>query len=200
MDRRPRVLLLGDSIRLSYQPFVAAALGEVAEVVGPSANGQYALNTNMHLAQWLGELGRPAIVHWNNGLWDVGHFPFRAPEQTPLDAYVGNLAFILRALRQTQATIIWATTTPVHRARPFLTDGSPYWSLDNSEIDLYNTAARALMDSEGIAIDDLHAVVSADPEAYFAVDQLHLSPVGIEACASAVADSVRLALAGSTAE
>ena len=39
----PKVMLLGDSIRLSYQPLVAERLAGKAEVVGPQINGQFAL-------------------------------------------------------------------------------------------------------------------------------------------------------------
>ena len=38
MSERRRGLLLGDSIRMSYQPIVAKKLAPVAEVVGPQDN------------------------------------------------------------------------------------------------------------------------------------------------------------------
>ncbi|PJB70057.1 MAG: hypothetical protein CO095_09350, partial [Armatimonadetes bacterium CG_4_9_14_3_um_filter_58_7] len=62
----PRVLLVGDSIRVSYQPLVAELLAGKAEIVGPADNCQYALYTLSSIGRWIGELGAPDIVHWNN--------------------------------------------------------------------------------------------------------------------------------------
>ncbi len=45
MNDLPKVLLLGDSIRMSYQPLVAEILTGRAEVVGPADNCQFALYT-----------------------------------------------------------------------------------------------------------------------------------------------------------
>ena len=69
MIDRPRVLLLGDSIRRSYEPHVRRLLAGRAEVVGPAENGQYSLYTLKGLHRWIKALGRPHIVHWNNGIF-----------------------------------------------------------------------------------------------------------------------------------
>ena len=57
MSEIPRVLLLGDSIRMSYQPLVAEILAGKAEVVGPADNCQYSLFTLSSLVRWIGALG-----------------------------------------------------------------------------------------------------------------------------------------------
>jgi len=57
------ILLLGDSIRLSYQPLVAAKLDGRAKVVGPSENCRFALYTLMRLDEWLQECGKPDVIH-----------------------------------------------------------------------------------------------------------------------------------------
>ena len=93
-----KVMLLGDSIRMSYQPLVARLLAGRAEVLGPADNCQYSLYTLSSLARWANELGKPDIVHWNNGLHDAGHNPQRHPIQIPIDMYRANLAHILDAL------------------------------------------------------------------------------------------------------
>ena len=179
----PKVLLLGDSIRMSYQPHVARLLEGRAEVVGPADNCQYTLYTLSSLDRWLGQLGRPDIVHWNNGLHDVGHNPDRSPVQIPMEVYRANLGHILRRLRALPARVIWASMTPVHPERPFRAD---QWSWRNAEIDAYNAAATALMTAEGVPIDDLHSLVWADYGQYLSEDQLHLSAAGQLACAQAV--------------
>lgn len=193
MAQVPRVLLLGDSIRMSYQPHVTRLLeaGREAVVTGPEENCQYSGYTRESLPRWLDALGIPDVVHWNNGLHDVGHNPQRAPVQFPLDTYLDNLEGILATLRRTGARIVWATSTPVHPNRPFRTDA---WSWRNEEIDRYNAAAAEFMREQDVLLDDLHAAVWSNTEAYLAGDMLHLSSLGQQACADAVVATVRNAL------
>jgi len=193
MSELPKVLLLGDSIRMSYQPIVAEKCAGWAEVVGPQENCQFSLYTLSSLNRWLGQSGTPNLVHWNNGIHDVGHNPARRPVQMPLDVYVGNLELILRQLRQTGATVVWATSTPVHPDRPFRDD---QWAWRNEEIDQYNEAALELMRSQDVPVNDLHALVAADPDTLLDSDQLHLSAAGKEKCAEAVVEAIRQNLPG----
>ncbi len=187
MPDLPTLLLLGDSIRMSYQPFVKELLAGRAEVVGPAENGQFALYTLSCLERWLGGPARPDVVHWNNGLHDVGHNPQRRPVQIPLADYLGDLARILARLRRTGAQVVWATTTPIAPGTPFHTDR---WGWRASEIDAYNRAAVELMRSRGVPVNDLHAVVAADPGACIADDDLHLTETGQRRCAEAVVRAV----------
>ncbi|MFH1006161.1 MAG: DUF3365 domain-containing protein [Candidatus Latescibacterota bacterium] len=187
MSELPRVLLLGDSIRVSYQPLVARLLEGRAEVVGPADNCQYSLYTLSSLDRWIGEFGRPDVVHWNNGIHDAGHNPARSPVQIPIEFYRANLAFILDRLTDLTPKVIWASSTPVHPDRPFR---DSEWSWRNEEIDQYNRIARELMESRGVPINDLHALVWADASGMLSEDQLHLSVAGQERCAQAVADCV----------
>ena len=187
MSDNPKLLLLGDSIRMSYQPHVAKMLDGKAEVVGPADNCQYSLFTLSSLNRWLSALGRPDVVHWNNGIHDAGHNPDRAPIQIPLDIYRKNIEFILKRLTATTPKVVWATTTPVHTDRPFR---DTEWSWRNDEIDSYNDAAREVMQEADIPINDLHALVASDHDAYLSDDQLHLSEAGQIACAEAVVRSV----------
>ncbi|MDD5704998.1 MAG: SGNH/GDSL hydrolase family protein [Kiritimatiellae bacterium] len=180
------VLLLGDSIRLSYQPLVAAKLAGRARVVGPSENGRFALYTLMRLDTWLGEFGTPDVVHWNNGLWDLGQCDHRHPRQIPLDDYVGNLELILQRLRATGASILWRNTTAVDAARGWR-DG---WRFDPEDVERYNTAASRLMRRQGIACHDLHAVVHERLDSLLAEDGVHLTQAGQEVCADSVVEQV----------
>ena len=189
MSDTPKVLLLGDSIRMSYQPHVARLLDGKAEVVGPEDNCQYSLYTLSSLHRWIGTLGQPDMVHWNNGIHDSGHNPERSPVQIPIDMYRANLEFILSQLTALTPNVIWATTTPVHPDRPFL---DTEWSWRNEEIDRYNAVARELMESHGLPINDLHALVWANVSEFLREDQLHLSEAGQKACGQAVADCVSM--------
>ena len=187
MEHTPKVLLLGDSIRMSYQPIVANALQGFADIVGPEENCQYSLYTLASLERWLGQLGNPDIVHWNNGIHDVGHNPARSPLQIPIEMYRIILEFILQRLQETGAQIIWATSTPVHPERPFVND---QWSWRNEEIEQYNSVALDLMKNRGIPINDLHSIVMSDVDGNLCEDQLHLSEIGKAECADAVVASI----------
>ena len=189
----PKVLLLGDSIQMSYQPHVATLLSGKALVVGPADNCQYSLFTLSSLDRWVGALGKPDVVHWNNGIHDCGHNPARSPVQIPIEMYRANLELILKRLRALTPRVIWATITPVHPNRPFRDTG---WSWRNEEIDQYNEVARALMASNGVPINDLHALVWGNIPEFLSEDQLHLSEAGQKACAHAVTESVLPYLSG----
>ena len=191
MSILPKVLLLGDSIRQSYEPIARKKLSGKAQVVGPKDNCQFSLYTLASLGRWIEDLGQPKIVHWNNGLHDCGHNPGRSPLQIPIEMYIGNLEFILKQLRDITPHVIWATITPVHPKRPFTTDA---WSWRNEEIDRYNQAASELMNKYDIAISDLHKLVFDKVDEYLSEDQVHLSEAGQEACANAVVDKISIYL------
>jgi len=189
MKERPLALLLGDSIRMSYQPQVKVTLESrgKASVVGPQENCRYSAYALERLDAWLEALGTPDIVHWNNGLHDVGYDPPRNPVQFPIDEYRSNLERIIERLSKTGARIVFATTTPVHPKMPFRNDS---WSWKNEEIEAYNRAAIGIMNAHKIPINDLHAIVAADPDALLGEDQLHLNANGQKACAKAVVDAI----------
>jgi len=181
-------LLLGDSIRKSYQLHVAGLLKDVADVAGSEENGQTAAHTLECLDRWIDELGRPDLVHWNNGIHDSGYKPNRDPIQYPIEEYLANLAAILSKLQKLTSRIIWASSTPVHRDRPFREDG---WSWRNEEIVSYNSSATGLMVRNDIPINDLHRIVDSRMDDYMRGDLLHLNEAGQQACAQAVASIIR---------
>jgi lysophospholipase L1-like esterase len=187
MSALPKVLLLGDSIRGSYQAIVTEILDGKAEVVGPAENCQFSLYTLSSLGRWINKLGEPDIVHWNNGIHDCGHNPLRGPAQFSVDDFRTNVGSILTRLRELTPKVIWATITPVHPDRPFVESG---WSWRNEEIDPYNVAARELMEANEVPINDLHSLVWSDVDQFLSDDQLHLSDAGKQVCAQAVAESV----------
>ena len=60
-----KVLLLGDSIRLSYQPHVKEKLSEIVEVVGAEENCRFAKYTLWGINTWINELGKTgAEIIW----------------------------------------------------------------------------------------------------------------------------------------
>jgi hypothetical protein len=87
-----RVLLLGDSIRLGYQPFVAAALAGRAVVEGPTENCESSRVLRSMLRVWVPD--RPDVVHVNCGLHDVRYDPGSEHENVPIAEYEENVEAI----------------------------------------------------------------------------------------------------------
>ena len=193
MKTLPKVLLLGDSIRMSYQQAAEAELAGEADVRGPEGNGCTAEYTLEHLDGWLDELGIPAVVHWNNGLHDCGHNPERSPVQIPIDSYRSSLELVYDRLAATGARIIWATTTPAAPDRAFW---DTTWSWRDPEIVQYNEVALAVMTAHDIPVNDLYSILVTDCDKYLCEDKLHLSEAGIALCARAAADAIRPHLPG----
>ena len=177
-----KVLLVGDSIRLSYNNAVAELLSGKAAVWGPEENCSFAKYTLWHIGTWLsmGGTGTPDIIHWNNGIWDT--FKVRDIEPfTTLDDYMRDMKLIYNEMKKTDAQIIFATTTPV--GKHFLSD-------KNDRIDAYNDAIASFMRSEGVPVNDLNAVVKASPECFLGSDLLHLSDEGVRVVSSKVAGCI----------
>jgi lysophospholipase L1-like esterase len=165
-----KVLLLGDSIRLNYAPYVYRNLNEKAEILTPEDNGRFAKYTLHELPGWLKTFGTPHVIHFNNGLWDLHHFNGQEA-LTPLADYVADLERIVVLLKSTGAKLIFATCTPVRKE-------NTEWF--NEEIIQYNAAAVALMQKHGVEINDLHALLFGQEDTYIADDLIHLNRFGIK--------------------
>ena len=140
-----KVLLVGDSIRMSYEPLVKEKLNGIAQVVGPEENCRFAKYTLWEINGWIDKFGNPDIVHWNNGIWDIYHLNEEIGIFTPIEEYAKYISRILRELRKTKADIIWATTTPVN---------NKCVTCKNNEIDKYNDVIIEFMHKENITIND----------------------------------------------
>lgn len=177
-----KVLLLGDSIRMGYEPYVRESLKDLAEVCASQNNGCFAKYTLWGVNLWIKEFGIPDIVHWNNGIWDVHHEAPMVEALTPLEEYLETLRRIIQELSRTNAKIIFATTTPV----PDDAVGR-----SNAEIDRYNREAMKLMNAFHIEINDLNAAIRTDKALYISEDKLHLNEKGYRLCAEKVVDKVK---------
>ena len=177
-----KVLLLGDSIRMRYQPFVKDLMEGTAEVVGPAENCAFAKFTLWHVDSWIATLGPADVIHWNNGIWDLYHHTDEHGIFTPMDEYVATVKRVLARLRKAGVPIIWATTTAVTQECV---------KCNNEEIDAYNEAVLKVMRAENIAVNDLNAVIKQNRSEFISEDNLHLSIKGNKACAAAVVKAVK---------
>jgi isoamyl acetate esterase len=186
----PRVVLIGDSIRMYYEPTVRAALAGVAEVVASEQNGGDSQNVLAHVDEWTAD--NPKVVHLNCGLHDLKK-PLDKPEpNTPLDEYERNLRAILERAKARADRVIWATITPVNGERHHATKGFDRWEAD---VHAYNAVASSVTKEAGVEINDLHALVeSRGKNDMLKSDGVHFTDEASRVLGEAVAAVIRRAL------
>ena len=176
-----KIILLGDSIRLSYQSRVRELLGDDYTVWGPDDNCRFASYTLRMLYDYREQLKGADVIHFNCGLWDMcdlfGDGPF-----TPVEVYAEQMARIAKILKTYAPVVIFAATTP---------PSPKMWGHDMDRVRAYNAAAMAALEPLGILFDDLFTPVAEDIDRMISEDLLHASPYGVEVLANRVADCVK---------
>ncbi|HEY0158216.1 MAG TPA: SGNH/GDSL hydrolase family protein [Thermoanaerobaculia bacterium] len=183
------VLLLGDSIRMAYQPYVRQELGGAFDVSGPGENCATSRNLLANLDRWaLGS--RASVIHLNAGLHDLRYDPGSDAPVVPLDEYAANVRAILTRLRErTAARLIWATTTPVHEK---LHAEHKLSRRRESDVTSYNAIATGIARELGVEIDDLCAAVLAHgADALWSQDGVHFNDAGSRFLGAQVARAIR---------
>ena len=175
----PKVVLVGDSIRLGYAPLVAKKLEGKAVVVSPAANGGDSANVLKHLDEWVAR-ERPDLVHVNCGLHDLKLGKATKKHQVELDDYRQNLRRIVDRIRsETGATVVFANTTPIHDERHARRNAE--FDRTDAAVLRYNEAARDVMSEAGVPVHDLHTIVRrGGVEALLTADGTHYTPAGNE--------------------
>ena len=182
----PRVLLIGDSICNGYLEPVRKALAGKANLdawITPTSQGDKSLPKT--IAAILAEQ-KYAVIHFNLGLhgWQVGRIPEGQFEPLTLG--------MVQALKKgaPQAKLIWATITPV------TVKGDP--EKKNPEIqptiESHNTMALKVMKAEGVAINDLSALMLPNLK-LAAGDMFHWRPEGRDLQVKAVTAALTKAVA-----
>jgi lysophospholipase L1-like esterase len=186
------VILIGDSIRMGYQPTVEQLLAKQAQLWAPQENGGTSANVLAHLDEWVLSR-RPDILHLNCGLHDLKTEFGATSQNIPLDEYEVNLRQIVgRIVAQDTTRLIWAATTPVneawhHQNKPF----------DRFEADVlaYNQVASEIAVAYNVPINDLHQVMmDAGRDQYLTPDGVHFNQAGYTLLGQAVADTIRFYL------
>lgn len=178
----PRVLLIGDSISMGYTAPVTEYLRGKANVIRPLANCQHTAYGLANIKGWLGT-GKWDVIHFNWGIWDT-HYLNKATgalikDENNLDPnnvrvrhtpeeYRKNLTELVKTLKGTGATLIWANTTPI-----------TYRKGDRlNTIPEYNEVAASVMKENGIQIDDLAGFVAPHLAQWLSGDQVHFNALG----------------------
>ncbi len=176
-----KIILLGDSIRLSYQNRVRELLGPDYTVWQPEDNGRFAAYTLRMLYDYREQMKDADIIHFNCGLWDMcdlfGDGPF-----TPLEVYVEQMVRIATILKTYAPVVIFAATTP---------PDPQMWGHDINRVRAYNAAASAALEPLGVIVNDLFTPVAEDIDRMIAADHLHASPYGVEVLAQQVASLLK---------
>jgi len=178
-----KLVLLGDSIRMSYGARVAELLEGEYAVWQPEDNCRFASYTQRMLFDYREQIKDADVIHWNNGHWDVCDL-FGDGSFTDIHVYVENMKRIAKHLLSITGKVIFATTTPVQKENPHET---------NAAISAFNAAVVPQLQAMGVQINDLYALVAQDLDTYICEDNLHLSPEGVEVSAQQVAKAVRAA-------
>ena len=189
-----KVICIGDSIRMGYEPTVARELAGWAEVweMGGTQGGT-TRNVLEHLDEWV--LNRdPDIVHLNAGLHDLAREVGPGPEnRVPLEEYRTNLREILSTLQdKTRARLIFGLTTPVDLERQREVD----YGINriNEDVLKYNQAAAEVAAELQVEINDLYqVVVDHGVEKMLGPDEVHFTEEGSAILGRAVAAAIRAA-------
>lgn len=180
--RLPRLMLIGDSIRMNYQPVVEQELSGEFEVAAPAENCRFAKFALNELERWFEACGEPDIIHWNIGLWDSAVVCKEDGMFTSPEEYLYYMSRIQRELFKHTDQVIFATTTPVQPG--CLNQHIEY-------VESLNRIIIPFMQEQGVAINDLYQLLKSRGSGLQSPDGIHLNSQGQQICGKAVADAVR---------
>lgn len=191
----PKVVLVGDSIRLSYAPIVGEQLAGKAIVISPKPNGGDSNNVLKHLDDWVIK-EKPDVVHLNCGIHDTKKFLATGQFQVSPEQYESNLRRIVERIRaETEAVVVFATSTPILDERAAATRQGRAYELLNASIERYNAIAKRIMDEKQVPINDIHKVIveyqtKINAEELIGIDGVHLTEAGKELAGTTVASTI----------
>ena len=181
-----RLLIVGDSISVGYEPVVRRELAALALVQHNPDNGGDSSNVLAHVDGWLAAV-RPDLVTLNCGLHDIKRDRRTGAYQVPLDLYRRNLRTIADRIAAAGPRLLWVTTTPVIEQRHRL---SRDFDRFNADIDAFNAAAAQVLPT--LDVIDLHAAATGlGLETVIAPDGVHFTPAGYESLGQFIAARLR---------
>ena len=184
-----KVILIGDSIRMGYQPVVSDLLSGTAEVWGPDQNGGNSRNVLSRLGEWVFEKS-PDIIHINCGLHDIKKEKDSGEIAVPVGEYAENVENIFNAISaHTEAKIIWAATTPVNYAWHH---AKKEFDRFEEDVSAYNRIAADLAELKGIEVNDLNKVITdKGPNSLLNPDGVHFDETGYKLLGEAAANFIK---------
>lgn len=154
-EEKKNVLIIGDSISIGYTPFVREALKTEANVFHNYRNARHTAYGLDSIANWLGET-KWDVIHFNFGLHDLCYRSknvlrdkVNGKLSVSLEDYGDNLRKIAEIIKNTDAKVIFATTTMVPENEP---------GRFSNDVEEYNQVAIEVMNDYDIEIDDLYSL------------------------------------------
>ncbi len=187
----PRVLLIGDSISIGYTLQVREKLDGKANVHRVPTNAGATEVGLANIDKWLGD-GKWDVIHFNFGLHDAKYASATAQRATR-EQYIANLQQLIDRMKLTGAKLVFATTTPIPETLEY---GKAKGNRMFDSIPERNALAVELMKKNGVAIDDLYALVLPVRETACRPSDVHFTPEGYELLSTAVAGSIEQQLTG----
>jgi hypothetical protein len=177
----PNILLLGDSITRAYFPQVAKRFAGRANVylfATSCSSGDPRLTEQLHLYFETAPSFR--VIHFNNGMhgWDYNEKAFAAG----LPDMIGELK-----KESPDSKLLWATITSVKKDNIL--------GATNLRIDARNALALALMQDDGIPIDDQHKLMQGHGDLH--LGDVHFNDQGSELQGDQATASIEALLADS---
>jgi len=180
-DDLPRVLLIGDSITRGYFSDVEKRLAGKAYCARLTTSKCVSDPSFSDEVQLLLKHYKFAVIHFNNGLHGWGYSE---------DQYRNGLLKFLATVKENagDATLIWATTTPVREQSNLQQFGER-----TERVKARNGIAAEIMKEHDIPTNDLFGLVQQHPD-WHSGDGVHFNGKGKEAQAKQVAESVATSL------
>lgn len=197
-ENLPKVVLLGDSIRMGYAPFVDKQLVGKAEVWAPKENCRTTDNIIYNLNSWI-KMQAPDLVHINAGLHDIRTLNRNSGSGETIVKpahYKDNLHTIFGWIQENVGCkIIWATTTPVVDERLKTRKGS--FTRYDSDVQKINKIALKVAKKYGVEVNDLYNYVKNEiGEEGMKKDGVHFLPGANEKLGAQVAKNILASIQG----
>ena len=190
------ITLLGDSIRLDYQPYVELYLPEGNNIWGPEGNTQHTVNLLANAPRWI--KNKPAdIIHLNSGLHDIKNIPYDSRRKLVSETlYVENIERIIKYIHYCwpECMVIWATTTPVDEEKANAShQKAGDFTRYNEDVIRYNELSIELVNRLGVPVNDLYTfVMKGDKDKIMKEDGVHFNDFGCQLLAEQVADTLQV--------
>lgn len=190
MDKT-KIILLGDSIRMGYQPFLVGYLKDRADVWAPEENCEDSACIIRNKEKWFAGKS-PDIIYINCGLHDI-YLDKGETCRRSVDDYGANLEAILNWIhgQYAHASMIVATTTPVIESRQITSPTYLRLVRKNSDVVCYNKRMTKIAAARGFKVDDLHGVLSKESiENMLIEDGIHLNAKAADLLGRHIADTI----------
>lgn len=193
----PNVLLIGDSISGGYEKQVKQALAGKANVVKNEGNAEWTGTGLKKIDSYLGDT-KWDIIHFNWGLWDLYGWAYYEEDRSP-EAYAKRLDQLVTRMKQTNAKLIWATTTPACKdaETTMLKRFKKEVVITPEQQAKYSEAALAVMKRHGVGINDLYTHILPTLDKHSGgPDNVHFNGAGNGHLAKKVVETLEKAIEG----